>query len=320
MTYRAAFSIVILVTVAAGARAVLAQAGLSGNAQAVDAYVTGRVAAGEMDQGGAEAAIASAYSNGSLSQAEFDKLTDKVRRDFDQLKKDTKDQNPVFTADWPFGGVFPGHVYNTTLEVTNGCSAAQTVSVTYPANMFLKGPASIDVPGHGKVDAPIAIDIPPLQIPPNQPVPIMLPPCPLLSGEIRVEHPKVGRCLAMKRVYTVSMQLHLHPEPDAGQGNGGGGGGGGKKKKMSPACDTLWNRAEFAPTRERPSPDACVDELREAAAALDQQVEPERKKDPGAWAWMPPNSDLAGMTAAEILAWRQRLSDQSVAAAKEKRR
>jgi hypothetical protein len=307
-----ATALTLVICVAAGLRAG-AQAGLSANAKAVDAYVGGRVAAGEMDQGAAEEAIARAYSNGSLSKADYDKLTEKVRKEFDQLKKDRKEQNPVFKAEWPWGSVFPGKTYKSTLVVTNGCKAGQTVSISYPKNMFMSGPASVDVPGRGKVDVPITVAVPPLQIPPFQPVPVMLPPCPILEGEVVAEHPQAGRCLAMRRVYSVAMQLHFDPEPGGGNnGGGGGGGGGGGKKKKSPVCETLWTRGEFVPTREKPSPDSCTTEMREYAEEMMPQVEEEKKKSgPGDWAWMPPNAKLAGMTAAEILAWRKRVSQQT---------
>jgi hypothetical protein len=312
MTRRLALLTVTVALSAFAAPFVRAQAGLSANAQAVSAYVNGQIAAGSMNQGGAEEAIARAYSNGSLSKADFDALTDAIRKQFDQLKKDQQEQNPVFTAEWPFGSVFMGYDYKTSLEVDNGCKDGQTVSVTYPANMFLVGPTSIPVPGKGSVTMPITIHLSELQIPPFQPFVIQLPTCPILSGDIRIEHPQAGRCLAMKRVYSVSMQLHMHPPPGNGNGGGGGGGGGGgKPKPTAKNCAIYWDRGEFFPTKDAPSPESCKDDFRARLTSLvETTIAAKKVAQPGAWDWTPTPGEVAQMSVAQIITLRQRIDAQ----------
>lgn len=278
----------------------------SDEGRAFEARVRAQIEDGAMSAADLNKEMEALAKNERLSGDEINDILDRLRQDFDRIQKIRKEQeNGVIVADWRWGAVFIGYDYATTLTVQNGCRAPQTVSIRYPPTLLLTGPGSVTVPARASVEVALKLPLSQYRVPPQ---PFAFDPgCPIARGDLIVEHPRAGQCLAMKQTYHIGMQTHLHPPPGADKS---GGGGGGKPKPKT--CETFWRRGEFYPTKDHVTPESCTRELRLLAADFfDTTLAPLRSVDAAAWAWLPAPLDVARLSTDELLELKGRAQAQA---------
>lgn len=290
----------------AGARAWQGGAQGQPSVAQVKAGLENQAGAGNFDFEAAQKALTDAGLNNDQITAEIQKLS-KINKGAQQ------DQNASGTADWNLGQLYRGQTYHMKFPLENKCRIGQTVTITYPTEITLTGPASVFVPPKSKVEVDLTWKVSDLSNVPPPPWPIGVDfQCTPVHGSITMEHPESGGkqvtalgtyryvCHGMKRTYSIYAHLHVFPRPND---DGGGGGPKKPKKKTHPTCNTLWSAREFQPDATHHSPDDCRGDFQLLAHdMLENQVPKFRDRNPSAWGWLPPASAIDRMSSADLMA------------------
>ncbi len=214
--------------------------------------------------------------------------------------------------------VYPGILYRPPFPLSNGCPFDQLATITYPISIPMTGPDG---------SSPTNVSVPPgtitewlrLQFPPDT---VSTPNgfCSIETGVLTAIHQQTGpikvpggwyTCFEVERNFLVSACVS-HGQ----SGDDGGGGGGGKPKKPSAAqgppapnsmssnpCASYWTTNRFVGTSEVPTPDSCTGYIRQQAQVFfSQYLQANRAADPAQWAWLPTDSAIDSLSAAQIMA------------------
>lgn len=244
---------------------------------------------------------------------------------------DHRETPPIRNAsgNWPWGEMFYGREYETTLVAKNRCDAPQTVNVFVHDLPYLKGlPTQVEVPALSEVDLPVTIETPPEPDPPINPTPFDpsapgfgwvpppdLPPQPNpfdptapkwhqpnflpVKGRVVLWHPWKGNCQPRRVTYHADGHIHFNPPDDSADR--------GPEKLATPdPCAVYWNTGEPPPGLEGRD---CTETFRGLAVALlERVVTPRAAADPDTWSWIPTVADVQSMSADELLAVRDRVA------------
>lgn len=222
---------------------------------------------------------------------------------------------PTSQWTWRFGDIVSGLKYESKLTVENRCPAPQTVSVFIYGSQEIQLPAigcagyatpktcSVTLPpGSTDIAALFESDVDWYYV---DPLARAITPRPFrkVSGEIVLYHPANGDCPERRESYTLGANLFAQrgdpppppPEPERFAGAG--------------FCDVWWNTGQKPP--QLPPDEDCRDEIRPLAISYVERVLARHATAfPDDWSWLPSREQIAGMSAAEMVALKQRAERQ----------
>ncbi len=252
-----------------------------------------------------------------LFDADYDPRTDEnhpMRQDKDPGEKwdspRRADGTPSIRramGDWDWGELVYGRTYNTKLTLTNQCASAETVTITKVDLPYLTAPEKVTIPGKSSVELALSIVTPP---PPNitfltghENIPeggIFVD----ITGDsemLKVWHPWNGDCLPKRETYKVTGHIH-YDDADTDKDPGP------QRLATVGPCRVWWNTGERPAQAEKD----CTLEFRTFALHYREKViQGFASRDPAAWAWLPVSGEIREMTAAALLAMKQRADAQA---------
>jgi len=228
---------------------------------------------------------------------------------------------------WPWGEMFYGETYQTSLQIHNKCKSTQTAIVFVNVD-HLTIATKHSVPGEKTLTVPATIKAPPAPKPPmvapGQPQPpwgwveppkftpgfgekavqFHQPHFTDVKGNVVVWHPwdAAGKCPPKRHVYKVSGHFHFKPGSDEEEKDAGP-----STLATADPCEVYW-RTGLPPANLK---EDCTGKMRRLAAEyLQRHVGPYRDRSKKAWSWLGGVGDVSKMSIDELLSLKAKADAQ----------